>query len=195
MTRHSILPSFKALRRAGQRPRLHGNGFIQLDLDSTRRLHVWHPRTQRAQSVYTPIHDHVFDMRSDVLHGGVVNVVYRAKMNPREGAYELWGCEPAEGSNTILRKMRNMRCDLEEVMRLVVVPGSRYTHEAGVFHTTEPLHAVAVTVMTKINTLPTVQPRVAVPFDTEPDNTHDRHAANEDVLWRLIEHAAYGLRR
>ena len=44
----------------GSEPRLHGNGFIQLDLGDDQRLHIWSPDLPPAQRVSTQIHDHQF---------------------------------------------------------------------------------------------------------------------------------------
>src|SRR3546814_6146607 len=67
----------KAVRERGGRPRVHGNGFIQLDLTERGRLHIWGaPRIPR-QKTATPIHDHVFGFESTVAVGRPVNLVFR----------------------------------------------------------------------------------------------------------------------
>lgn len=40
-------------------PRIHGNGFLQIDLDPLRRMHVWDHRWPR-QIRDSSIHDHAF---------------------------------------------------------------------------------------------------------------------------------------
>jgi hypothetical protein len=54
------------LKERGVRPRVHGNGFIQVDLTADTRLHVWGDKRIPRQNVYTPIHDHVFGFESTI---------------------------------------------------------------------------------------------------------------------------------
>lgn len=66
----------------GYVPRVHGNGFVQLDLSETVRLHVWgHPSIPR-QKTDTPIHDHRFAFSSLILKGAMTNNLYEM-MAPR----------------------------------------------------------------------------------------------------------------
>ncbi len=52
-------------------PRIHGNGFIQVDLDELHRLHLWDVMIPR-QSVDSSIHDHAFGFESRTLQGMLV---------------------------------------------------------------------------------------------------------------------------
>lgn len=61
-----LLNTLAGLRAVGERPRVHGNGFIQLDVTPRTRLHFWSPEIPR-QKVATPIHDHVFGFVSYVI--------------------------------------------------------------------------------------------------------------------------------
>jgi hypothetical protein len=49
--------SYDELRDSDNYPRVHGNGFIQLDLPDGKRLHVWDEDIPR-QKVNTSMHDH-----------------------------------------------------------------------------------------------------------------------------------------
>lgn len=84
-----------AARRRGAQPRVHPNGFIQLDLEAPAderwhegkqaghsgadlRLHVWNPPGVDLphQDTVNEIHDHVFDMRSTVVRGELTQRLY-----------------------------------------------------------------------------------------------------------------------
>jgi hypothetical protein len=109
MTSIPTLPTLREqvaeLRAAGKgNPRVHPNGFIQLDLDHVAdgwhashhrghsggrtRLHIWNPPgvTLPHQDTVNEIHDHVFDMLS--------TVVYRraraAALRVRAGGRSAW---------------------------------------------------------------------------------------------------------
>jgi hypothetical protein len=68
-------------------PRIHGNGFIQIDLDERRRLHVWDHRIPR-QSRDSSIHDHAFSFRSACVMGTLVNIVMEPIADPRRFGQE-----------------------------------------------------------------------------------------------------------
>ena len=55
------------LKERGISPRVHGNGFIQVDLTHDTRLHVWGDKRIPRQNTYTPIHDHVFGFKSHLV--------------------------------------------------------------------------------------------------------------------------------
>lgn len=79
-------------RRSGNMPRVHPNGFIQLDLQPTegwdeheghsganRRLHIWNPPGIELphQGTVNEIHDHVFDMKSHIVRGVLEHRLYQ----------------------------------------------------------------------------------------------------------------------
>src|SRR5665213_567737 len=73
---------------AGSLPRVHGNGFIQLDVDPVTRIHFWgHHEIPRAKPM-TPVHDHVFDFTSAVTKGWVLNINYDSCLDPN-GLYDV----------------------------------------------------------------------------------------------------------
>src|SRR4051812_43978314 len=68
-----------SLRYLNTEPRVHPNGFIQLDLKPGLRLHVWDVQI-KAQEPPTPVHDHIFDMRSQVLLGQIGQNVHHFEL-------------------------------------------------------------------------------------------------------------------
>lgn len=186
------IPTIKELRDLGGKPRVHGNGFIQLDLDERRRLHVWgDPRIPR-QKVNTPIHDHVFGFRSWVLRGRIINIQYH--LTWKDGGYRLWEARAAKGEDTKLVRMeRRGLCEMLPWTTRAIPAGESYAIRPFVFH--EAI-ATELTVTIIDKDAPTLvqnssgnRPRVAILEGQEPDNNFDRGSFNTATLWRIIENA------
>lgn len=180
--------------RQQHRPRVHGNGFIQIDIDDRRRLHVWgHPDIPR-QRVASPIHDHLFDFTSETLVGRLVNVVYGTLLDA-QGEFEIFEPSIRQGEDTVLAGTgRRINVYVSKTQMLSAHRLSRpssYRMERHVFHETfapEP----TITVMLKSGPTQaqgaTGKPRVLVPFGVEPDNEFDRYAcAAPSELWRIFD--------
>lgn len=187
-----LLPSLGQLAALGNEPRVHPNGFIQLDLDDEHRLHVWHPRLPYRQNTYHPVHDHVFDFKSHVYSGRLVNVCY--DVVPDElGSHVLWHAECVGGEESVLRPADDTgRMRLYMKYAEVKQPGEDYTFRAFTFHEilfNEP----TLTIIRKCG--PTIQqgatdrPSIAVPWGVEPDNDFRRDAVDQNALWVLIGEA------
>ena len=179
------------LKRRGVVPRVHGNGFIQVDLTDTTRLHVWGDKRIPRQNVYTPIHDHVFGFKSTLLAGRLFNVVYGFHED-MFGDYRIYKPEIRTGEDTILMptpvrvKVFPIRTHLVEYH----TNSTTYEMDPFIFHesfVTEP----TVTIIEK--TGPTqaqganIKPRVLVRFDKDPDNEFNRYDTDPDRLWAIIE--------
>lgn len=186
------LPSLNELAKLDATPRVHPNGFIQLDLDERRRLHVWHPRLPYRQRTYHPIHDHVFGFKSRVFSGRLVNVNYEIERNPASGRFFLWQAVSTSGEESRLVQILCKPVDMAPTSVQVVWPGSTYAIEPYTFHenlANEP----TLTVIEKDG--PTThqdaesRPRVAVPVGVEPDNDFCRGTVDADLLWELIAEA------
>lgn len=185
------------IRNLGAEPRVHGNGFIQLDLTDRVRLHIWgHPDIPR-QSQPTPIHNHVFSFRSWCLIGRLVNVEYELERSGAE--FQIYEAVTRQNEDTILV------CDEEltgirHVRTTVTVPealndgvsyemrSSYYFHRFN-FHeifTPEP----TITVMKKDG--PTlaqgsgISPAILVPTGRTPDNDFNRYGHDPKLLWDII---------
>ncbi len=188
------LPSIFELRNLGPaldyHPRVHPNGFIQLDLSDILRLHVWHPGLPYRQKTYHPVHDHVFDFTSYVYSGRLVHVAYDAVLNA-SSTHVLWTAECIGPNESVLRPTAD-RVRLVQVNARAVQPGEEYFFAAHEFHETlsnEP----TLTIIRK-NGATIYQgnddvPSIAVPFGVEPDNDFRRDNVDVDTLWKLIEEA------
>jgi hypothetical protein len=170
----------------GNRPRVHGNGFVQLDLTPSRRLHVWgDPRVPR-QSVPSTIHDHTFSFRSVVYRGQLAHRVI-GLYSDAKGAYSMYYAVTNHGEDTRLVKTRE-RYDAIITREHLLKEGSTYSFRAGEFHETVAPW-LCVTVIDKDG--PTLSqggpnPNVLVPFGLEPDNNFDRYQTDDDLLWQII---------
>lgn len=183
--------NLKNLRSAGARPRVHGNGFIQIDLTETERLHIWGDTRIPRQRVYTGIHDHVFGFVSSIIIGRLLNVVY-GYHGVDYGDYQVYVPETREGEDTILMPT-SKQCRVFPIRAELVDANTScrtYVMDPFIFHetfTTGP----AATVITK--TGPTVgqgataRPHVLCCVGLEPSNDFNRYAADEDLLWRITE--------
>lgn len=194
MTRLTLPGTLNELKGAvDSPPRVHPNGFIQLDLTENLRLHVWHPSLPYRQRTYHPIHDHVFGLISNVYSGRLIHVQYGTEPDPF-GSHIIWNVQAIEGGEeSVLRPRDSQRLRLYELHTDVIQPGEEYSFGAWAFHETlanEP----TLTIMEKFgNTLRTGVnshgASVLVPYGVEPDNDFQRSAVDVDVLWKLIEEA------
>lgn len=212
MTNTTILNMFGTLseliahaKETNSVPRIHGNGFIQLDIvgvhrDFSTRLHFWgHPRIPR-QRVRTDIHDHVFSFASECLMGRLFNIRWTI-LRHHGGRYVVHTPQKRQGEDTALYPARSfsrpltpeMWNDTNIIHRVntinpkidVLETGAQYLMPAWEFHETyapEP----AITFVTKLSTEPGV-PRILVPFGQEPDNDFNRYEAMHSAdIWHLI---------
>lgn len=182
------VPVYEELRATNRRPRVHGNGFIQLDLteDGSTRLHVFDQDIPR-QTVATPIHDHVFNMRSTVLCGTLIHEVLEP-VPDEDGTHVVYKAQQEPGTqNTILKPSSGLPCLLEVEERLILGEGSVYLFPAGKLHQTDH-RGTTVTIMEKVKaTLDYGRPRVLVPVGQEPDNAFHRDSFESEFLWQFIE--------
>lgn len=169
-------------RAEGREPRVHPNGFLQLDLDESRRLHVWDESLPR-QVVRTPIHDHVFTFRSRVILGAVTNVHLRLVDSP-EGNFVVHRAVDRAGEETRLESTgQRVFAEVESTDRYEA--GDMYDFPALQFHDSHPEGRTA-TVMVKLPARYADGPRVLVPYGQRPDNAFEREAADTERLWELV---------
>lgn len=173
------------LRRLGNKPRVHPNGFLQLDLSANERLHIWPEVPFKTVSVDTPMHDHTFSFTSQVLLGALRHTVYVPTANP-DGIYRLYRTFPyrAQDRETPFALMDDLRYDLVLKEQIVIPAPRTYYFAAFEFHSSDPIGLTA----TLIRTEPfdkTKQARVAVRHDQTPQ-LFDRSQFDEEILWELI---------
>ncbi|MET4190647.1 MULTISPECIES: hypothetical protein [unclassified Bradyrhizobium] len=180
-------PTIDELRDIGNVPRVHGNGFLQLDIGPGTRLHIWgHPSLPR-QIVDTGIHDHLFEFVSQVLVGRVVNRVMELvyPLSPVDATYKVYTPETRDGEDTVLVDS-GKRGTIAERRIQVVAAGQAYNMRPYAFHETFTDRPSA-TIMSKGKRFAGVA-RVLVPMGSEPDNRFNRNTAmSEASMWTIIE--------
>lgn len=182
------LPSMADLRASPERPRVHHNGFIQLDLDARHRLHVWHPMLMIRQRTYNPVHDHAFDFQSFVFSGRLVHVVYSIEPGVF-GTHCIWQPESVPGlPDKYVQESTPVQLICQSA--LAFQPGEGYTFEAFKFHESlanEP----TLTIIRKEFEFEgsAAGASVLVPLGIEPDCEFKRSGHDEALLWELIKEA------
>ncbi len=169
--------------------RLHGNGFIQLDIGpeddiSSERLHIWSDELPPAQRVRTAIHDHRFSFVSKVLLGTLVNLEYDFKAS-RTGEHALYTPNVKYRQDTTLVPTGSQG-DFTLVREVQVNAGDEYKFQATAFHDTGWVGLMA-TYFHKTLTLENYAPRVACLLPFNPDNDFDRYGTKVIDLWPFVD--------
>ena len=181
------------LKHLGNRPRVHGNGFVQLDLSASVRLHVWGDSRIPRQKTDTPIHNHTFGFTSYVLKGAIEQRVYRVSEDGfYEKVYQPHLATVRHGEDTVLAPVgEKVGLGLDCQATRIVRAGESYAMQAGEIHESRPLEP-SVTIIVKDG--PSLSqcglpPLVYVRDGIEPDNAFDRYATPQELLWEIIEAA------
>ena len=153
--------------------RVHGNGFIQIDLDSTHRLHIWHHQIPR-QKVSTQVHNHRFSFHSTCLIGRIEQSEYDVTLYQEDGKFNIYVPTPNEEEDTKLIQMYRNPCTITETAYYSISAGESYTFDAGRFHETT-YGQLSVTLMNKTSILENCIPQVLVKVGQEPDNDFNRY--------------------
>lgn len=189
---------YDELRESGKVPRVHGNGFLQLDLneDGSKRLHIWDDALPR-QSTKSSIHDHVFELKSHIICGRLIHVEFQAEtvLGKSSDLYNVYKAERVEGSNNTILGWTGQTVRLNETRRFLFTAGSTYNFPEYELH--DSYHeGFTATIMKKIDAPGDYgRPRVLVPYGQEPDNDFDREGFDPEELWPFVKKACdiYGL--
>jgi hypothetical protein len=178
-------PTIDELKDTGNVPRVHGNGFIQLDLGPGVRLHIWgHPALVR-QRHDTSVHDHLFPFVSNVLVGRIVNRIVHTYERPGADDYKIYNPVARDGEDTVLVDS-GIRVHIYNGPVQIIEAGGSYQVKPFVFHesfTDRP----SATIMVKGKRQNGVA-RVLVPEGVEPDNAFNRNTAlSVQQMWSIIE--------
>lgn len=182
------------LRALGNFPRVHPNGFIQFDLVTPgRRMHIW-PKPgvfHFGQNSDSPIHDHIFRMKSMIIRGSLTQLRYQLDLS-HEGkpTHEIFIADYLKQSESVLKPTGVeglLRHDIAHNDALV--ENEMYHQPPFTFHDTQPGRTPLVTIMQKGEVFAEYNPRVLVPIGETPDNDFRRDQYSEDLLWEIIEDA------
>lgn len=193
MIKQIYLPTLYELAVQCDEPRVHPNGFIQLDLNDTHRLHVWHPSLPYRQKTYHPIHDHVFGFTSKIFSGRITNVQYDVVADSLNGTHYMAQARSTGPEETILiGAPQPSYYDLRPHDGATFQAGEQYEFPAFQFHEilfNEPsLTIIRKHTITMYEGNPR-SPTVMVPRGVCPDNDFCRKDVDTDFLWELIVEA------
>lgn len=202
--------------RDGKNPRVHPNGFIQIDVGEVEsdwhqshkrghsgaalRVHIWNPPDVELphQDTINEIHDHVFDMRSTVILGSLTQRLYEFvptfDLEPPTTIASSPSAPTHERYTAVYKKSGDSRLEAsgdKGVLRLAreytISQGDSYTQPAFSLHDTHTPHGLVVTLMEKVE-IHDGDATVICPIDQPPDNSFDRASAmNEDEIWAAID--------
>lgn len=179
---------------ADTKPRVHGNGFLQLDVgdrlghwgeNSDVRVHIWDVRLPR-QKVDTSIHNHRFGFVSQVILGTLINidmVVSDAPDFGEIGLYDIYQPVGRNGQDTMLVHVKR-----EKIVRGVrVFPRNTTWLTAGMSYSVLPedfhvsLHlGTTITLMQK-TIVKDFLPNILCLSTQTPDNEFDRNLTSSQL--------------
>jgi len=118
----------------------HPLGFIHFSLGEVRRgdklrLHVWPRMHRRTQEPPLPIHDHIFDLESEVLAGSLLNRFFSVEgdtATPTHRVFEVL----YDGDVSALRATEQT-AQCQQISERLFVSGDRYRVARGAYHATE----------------------------------------------------------
>ncbi len=177
--------------------RFHGNGFIQVMLNSTTRLHIWSPKFPAIRVDNARIHDHRFWFRSKVLLGELHHKTYSVRQDNLSGDHGLYR---TDSHSKVVPLKKIGRCDVVQSSLDIYRVGDEYKFGGpGRYHTTDATR-LTVTIMTKFRTDSTYFAHVVALRDEEPDqafdNQPDQNLIKDEVVrvWEmLIQDANVGI--
>lgn len=183
------------LRGVDARPRVHNNGFVQLDLTPSRRLHVWGHLDIPIAREKAFVHDHIFGFRSWALVGKLTNVTYDLDFNRND--FEIYTPTVTNGYDSVL-KPTGIFCGLKVKHTDTIAQkgnpdnlSDSYDIEPYVFHETFVSEPTATVIEKHGLTLAQNPngpcPRVLVPVGEKPDDEFSRYSTDVEKLWKIID--------
>ena len=180
-------------RNLGMQPRVHPNGFLQLDLtpEKTRRMHVWHDDLPR-QEVATPIHDHEFDLQSWVHLGKLMNIGYKVDIPHPDSDGDIY--QPHRVVRIPDTEETQLVPDggplqIQDIRREEVKPGQMYSLKYNRYHVSQH-EGTSLSIMRKQILAVGHAATVLVPEGQQPDNGFVREEHDVDALWDLAYETA-----
>lgn len=196
---HDVARIVRQAQSLRLRPRVHGDGFIQLDLPwLQRRLHGWGHPAIPAREDLVHIHDHRFWLHSTVLIGGIRNQVFWLADDP-EGAVQVRIVHRVNPSTSrqgppyeypVLRDDKRFRLVL--FREHSVGRGESYEHPAGVLHRTVPM-GPSITLVEKLYADDSYVPRVITEFGKDFDIELRRDTLSSKALYGILYDIAGGV--
>ena len=149
--------------------RFHGNGFIQVYLNSHTRLHVWSPAFPATRVQNAQIHDHRFWFCSKVLLGALYHQEYEVYLDGtgKHGLYQT-----AEHSK-VAPLERIGKCSISERGLSIYYAGDEYYFGGPDKYHHTFANELTVTLMTKLSSAPDYNARMVALNDETPDHAFE----------------------
>ncbi|MBT8124761.1 MAG: hypothetical protein KJO81_08055 [Gammaproteobacteria bacterium] len=144
---------FTAMLSAGRKFTWHPLGFIfcRLSIEGNRkiRLHIWPKNKGKVQKPSWMIHNHLFDLKSWVIKGQILNIEYKAYAD-NDGEFTFYtACY--KGEKSIIERTDEI-IGLEEIRRFLVNVGENYQIPAGRLHESIAVHdSISITICETID--------------------------------------------
>lgn len=188
--------NFREIRFAGHQPRVHPNGFIQLDITPGKlRLNVWIPDGVFCGSRAHPVHNHSYDIRSTIIRGALTNVPYFDTPALEDRATHILHRArhvPGTVNESVLEPLKDKQfVRLFSGTTVTCISGDTYTLQKSILHDSLP-HGLTATLMRIEQPDPLYGPLVAVPVGVKPHNFHRRETDDRvtlGLMWDWIEQA------
>ncbi len=181
--------AYDKLQKLCAEPRFHGNGFIQLYLSERKRLHIWSPNLPPIRSHNARIHDHRYDMISEILWGKLQHTTFDVCIMST-GNYDMI---QLDGASEVRHKPGHILLDKysrEIKHQYCFAKGSSYSFNRHLFHDSAA-DTFTVTIMTKGAENSDSFARIIVPTGTKQP-THafaPEYQPTQKLLWQEIEFA------
>lgn len=160
---------------------VHGNGFLQLQINERQRIHIWHPSIPK-QKYPTPIHDHKFSFHSTIIFGRLLNVRYSVDRAPITGGYRVFmpgrNTTPNIDAKLVRHEHHPDTVRISECSQLVHGQYETYHMPSKQFHETIAI-GPTVTLMNMGDVFTNYTPRILCPVNQHPDNEFNRLTAME----------------
>lgn len=169
-------------------PRVHGNGFIQIDCpwNTDLRINVWgHPDIPK-QKTPIPIHDHRFSFESKIYKGMLTNVQLTFSSYIGKGAtHEVYNVRCSKEKEDTQLFPTGYYAICTSLSATSYRSGETYIFDKGTFHETMVVEPT-ITVIRKLVNHPEYQPRVMIPVSIRPDNEFSRDSVTPERLWGIV---------
>jgi hypothetical protein len=181
------------LKQRGHHPRLHPNGFIQLDIEpGVSRLNVWPIEIVSTDARRHPIHNHSYDIKSTILVGALTNITYQKESTREEFATHILHRAQRRPGSANETEIYPVGGELQNVRLYgwninMYAAGETYDLPRKKLHDSLPQGKTA-TIMQMGNPDQDYGPLVAVPKGVLPNNGFKRERPDiEWLLWDMID--------
>lgn len=165
---------------------LHGLGFVQIQLQGSQRMHVWHPELPRRTCFeHSAIHDHRFDFTSRVLIGTQRNIEY-ADIWSDEGEFVMYLHEGARSPNGGRPWTPDGRTDMAVLHDDLINAGGWYRQQAYKYHRTEPAGDGRVATIMQKTYEGQKGAHSTCRHGVQPDTDFDRYQWSPAQLWEAV---------